>query len=67
MIKNLTLSDILIRTYGNQTEAARILGVHRNTVADVYKKKRLNVVLETQDGFVLLIQTKAANDDRSRK
>lgn len=60
-MKHLTLSDILIRTYGNQTEAARLLNVDRNTVAAVYKNKRLNVVLETPNGLVLLLETRAKN------
>lgn len=56
--KNLTLSDILIRTYGNMSEAARLLNVNRNTVRAIYKEKRLNVVLETDNGLVLLLETR---------
>lgn len=60
----LTLSDILIRTYGNQTEAARLLGVHRNTITSIYKEKRLNAVIEVDGELRLLIEPRIKSGKR---
>ncbi|AUR85576.1 homeodomain-like protein [Vibrio phage 1.076.O._10N.286.51.B7] len=40
-----TLQDLLVSTYGNQTKAAKILGIDRITVGSILKGNRPNVIL----------------------
>lgn len=50
----MTLQDLMVQVRGNQTEAARMLGLTRNTIKKYIKLKVPNVIIEHNGNLVLL-------------